>query len=149
MRGGWTYTPRATKEYMAHVALCASNAARKAGWEMVGRVPVTIRLKFVFEIPKSRKELKLGDPHLQKPDKDNCEKGILDGCTGVLWKDDSSGRSFISLRISVANTYILARLTWDIGSSRLMSTVGPLTRIETAPIITNTQKVDKGINHLV
>lgn len=56
---------------------------------MVGKVPVTVRLKFVFEIPKSRKELKVGDPHLQKPDKDNCEKGILDGCTGVLWKDDS------------------------------------------------------------
>ncbi len=73
---------------MAHVSLCASNAAAKSGWEMVQKVPVSIKLKFVFEIPKSRKELKVGDPHLQKPDIDNCEKGITDACTGILWKDD-------------------------------------------------------------
>ena len=88
MKGGWTYTPRATKEYMAHVSLCASNAAAKSGWEMVQKVPVSIKLKFVFEIPKSRKELRVGMPHLQKPDIDNCEKGITDSLSGILYKDD-------------------------------------------------------------
>ncbi|KKL18643.1 hypothetical protein LCGC14_2473480 [marine sediment metagenome] len=73
---------------MAHVSLCASNAAKKANWEMVQKVPITIKIKFVFEIPKSRKELKVGMPHLQKYDIDNCEKSILDACTGILWKDD-------------------------------------------------------------
>ena len=52
------------------------------------KVPISIKLKFVFEIPKSRKELKVGDPHLQKPDIDNCEKGITDSLTGIIYKDD-------------------------------------------------------------
>jgi Holliday junction resolvase RusA-like endonuclease len=55
---------------------------------MVQKVPISIKLKFVFEIPKSRKELKVGMPHLQKPDIDNCEKGITDSLTGIVYKDD-------------------------------------------------------------
>jgi Holliday junction resolvase RusA-like endonuclease len=44
-----------------------------------------IYLKFYMPIPKSRKRLVEGEPHLQRPDVDNMEKGILD----CLLKEDS------------------------------------------------------------
>lgn len=50
---------------------------------------VMLSLDFYFPIPKSRKELKPGDPHLQPPDCTNLLKNLEDGLKRVLFADDS------------------------------------------------------------
>jgi len=49
---------------------------------------VTLSLDFYFPIPKSRKDLKPGMPHLQDPDCTNLLKNAEDGLKRVLFTDD-------------------------------------------------------------
>jgi len=49
---------------------------------------VTLSLDFYFPIPKSRKELRPGDAHLQDPDCTNLLKNAEDGLKRVLFTDD-------------------------------------------------------------
>jgi len=61
--------------------------AAGAGWKPVSG-SVTLSLDFYFPIPKSRKELKPGDAHLQDPDCTNLLKNAEDGLKRVLFTDD-------------------------------------------------------------
>jgi Holliday junction resolvase RusA-like endonuclease len=75
-----------TEKYESFVSLCAMNAgvAQKTYTGVV-----TLKAIFRFPVPASRKKLKEGDWHTQRPDLDNCLKSILDGLNRVAWHDDS------------------------------------------------------------
>ncbi len=64
------------------------------GAQYIGDGPVEVEAYFDFPHPKSHygaKGLRPSAPlfHTSKPDVDNCIKGLLDACRGVLWKDDT------------------------------------------------------------
>jgi Holliday junction resolvase RusA-like endonuclease len=61
--------------------------AAGAGWKPASG-NVRLSLDFYFPIPKSRKELKPGDAHLQDPDCTNLLKNAEDGLKRVLFTDD-------------------------------------------------------------
>lgn len=71
-------------------------AAAKDKWDgktMEG--PLNVTMTFYFPRPKAHLkangDLRLGAPafHAQKPDRDNCEKAVLDALTGLgVFKDD-------------------------------------------------------------
>ena len=62
--------------------------AAGAGWKPISGA-VTLILDFQFPIPKSRKELTPGMPHLQDPDCTNLLKNYEDGLKRVLFTDDN------------------------------------------------------------
>lgn len=73
---------------------------RDLGGETFGKVPIYVGITFFFRRPKShwRKCKQLGETlksdapkwHTSKPDRDNCEKAILDALTTLgIWEDDS------------------------------------------------------------
>jgi len=78
-----TYTPKQTVEY-----------ERLIGWEYlankgkkhVGAINLSIRV--VFKIPKSRKDLIVGQSHTQRPDLDNICKSVTDSLNGLAYDDD-------------------------------------------------------------
>lgn len=85
------YTPEATVAYESLVRLAAAKA-------MAGRPPYTgairMRLHIVLPIPQSwsgvRQRRAAGGliAPTVKPDSDNVEKAIKDGCNGVVYRDD-------------------------------------------------------------
>lgn len=86
------FTPQKTVSYESAVVFAAGNA-------MNGRPlyekPVYVKIRALFEIPSSYSKKKrtaalMG--HLypaKKPDIDNIQKAVLDGCNKVVWKDDA------------------------------------------------------------
>ena len=80
------YTDKDQREYERFAAMCAQQGMQ--GHEkFVG--PCALYLKFYFEVPKSRaRKIQEGDWHPQRPDRDNCEKSIMDACNGIVWADD-------------------------------------------------------------
>lgn len=92
-QGGFvkTYDPPESAKYKKHVAEVAS--AYKT--EVLIDSEIRLTIDVYRKIPKSftKKKLKqIEDGELlptSKPDVDNLAKGIKDGITGVLWKDDS------------------------------------------------------------
>jgi Holliday junction resolvase RusA-like endonuclease len=80
----------------------AATVAAGAGYKPVsGRV--FLQLWFMFPIPKSRKELRPGDAHLQDPDSTNLLKAAEDGLKRVLFTDDNMVSS-----LNVAKSWIEA-----------------------------------------
>lgn len=93
-QGGYAraYDPLKSKVYKRLVAHYAVIAMRG---KPLFTGAVEVNLLFVFEPPKSwskkKKEAALsggGAWHIQKPDKDNLSKSILDGLTGICYADD-------------------------------------------------------------
>lgn len=53
--------------------------------------PLSVDIVFVFPRPKNRIWKTKPMPrerHTKKPDRDNCDKGVLDALSGLLWIDD-------------------------------------------------------------
>ena len=73
----------AWRKTVAQEAVVAAGAGYKPQSGMVA-----LSLDFYFPIPKSRKELRVGDPHLQDPDCTNLLKNCEDGLKRVLFTDD-------------------------------------------------------------
>src|SRR5580765_2986066 len=69
------------------IAMSATVAAGAGYKAMIG--PCSLHLDFYFPIPKSRKELQPGMPHLQDPDLTNLQKSSEDGLKRVLFVDDN------------------------------------------------------------
>ena len=86
------YTPAKTREYEKSVSVWAKDAMQ--GTKLIN-TPVAIDLVIVMPIPTSWPQWKKilaakGDlMPTAKPDADNIEKVIKDGCNGVVWHDDS------------------------------------------------------------
>jgi Holliday junction resolvase RusA-like endonuclease len=74
----------AWEKAIAMAALVAAGAGYKAA---IGAC--SLWLDFYFPIPKSRKELTPGMPHLQDPDTTNLLKAAEDGLKRVLFVDDN------------------------------------------------------------
>lgn len=85
------YTPDATRDWEKLVAVYAKQA-------MAGRAPlhgpVSLSVAFFMPVPPSwplwKRQMALAGliAHTTKPDWDNLEKGLADGCKGIAWVDD-------------------------------------------------------------
>ena len=86
------YTPTRTKEFEKVVGWCARWAMR--GKDMADG-PVSVNLLVGIEPPRKwtseMRRLLSEMPffHTRDPDADNIAKSVLDGCTGIIWKDDN------------------------------------------------------------
>jgi|SRR5882724_3638289 len=74
----------AWEKAIAMAAMVAAGAGYKPTFGAV-----TLTLDFHMPIPKSRKELKHGMPHLQDSDTTNLQKSCEDGLKKVLFMDDN------------------------------------------------------------
>lgn len=84
-RSGHAYTPARTAEYERLVALVATAARqREKAWPLDA--------KYAVEIIAYRAAC--------RGDADNIAKGALDGCNGVLWKDDGQ---VMDLRVRIVD----------------------------------------------
>lgn len=89
---GGVFTPAKTAAYESAVRFAA-------GQGMQGRPlfenPVGVKIRALFEIPasytKKKKALAASGQMFpaKKPDIDNIQKAVLDGCNKVVWKDDA------------------------------------------------------------
>jgi len=80
-RNGAAYVPTKTRRYKADIALWA---AKYFSAPLDG--PISISVQFCVKKPNRPKHPKFP---ITRPDADNFLKGILDGCNGIVWKDDS------------------------------------------------------------
>lgn len=78
-KGGHFYTPKATRDYEAHVNWHAFGALAKLPLEQRHAWP----RRATFEV-----ELRVVPGSAAFSDVDNVAKSILDGCNAVLWDDD-------------------------------------------------------------
>ena len=85
---GTTYTP---VETVSRTALVSKEALNHFDAPISG--PIRVDVIAVFKPAKSWSAKKtrevLGQPHTQKPDKDNVEKLVLDALNGIAYPDDS------------------------------------------------------------
>jgi Holliday junction resolvase RusA-like endonuclease len=85
-------TPAKTVAYEGLVSLAAGKAM---GGRDLMEGPVAVALELECQVPASWSKRKqqqalLGEIRpTSKPDADNTAKAILDGCNGVLWRDDA------------------------------------------------------------
>jgi len=84
-------TPQKTVAYEGLIA----HAARQAmGLRVLLDGPCAVRLDIVCQVPASWSQRKQADAiagrirPTTKPDIDNVEKAVFDGCNGVVWRDD-------------------------------------------------------------
>lgn len=89
---GGVYTPAKTAAYESVVRFAA-------GQGMIGHSlfenPVGVKIRACFAVPESytKKKKALAEQGrlfpAKKPDIDNIQKAVLDGCNKVVWKDDA------------------------------------------------------------
>ena len=84
---GVIYNKGRTVAWEKAIAMAALVAAGAGYQPMIGAC--SLWLDFYFPIPKSRKEVKPGMPHLQDPDTTNLLKAAEDGLKRVLFVDDN------------------------------------------------------------
>ena len=90
-KGVQTYDPKESAEYKKYVAKVAKEYAPEQLIESKILLFIDVYIKIPKSYTKKQREeiLKNDNAHLKKPDVDNLAKGIKDGITGVIWKDDS------------------------------------------------------------
>ena len=87
---GNVYTPDKTRGYEESVTAAALQVmAGRPMAEGFVRVTVSFYIPMPVSWTKKRQRETLGQHHLQKPDKDNFTKALLDACQGVIYRDDS------------------------------------------------------------
>lgn len=85
--------PKKCRDYKNKVALTAKKYVG-IDWELLNE-PLKVRMDFYREIPKSWSKKKTQQAingellPVTKPDIDNYVKAVLDGISGVVWKDDN------------------------------------------------------------
>jgi len=86
-----TYTPETTRQYEARVKQAYISAVGGKITIPVG-VAAQIEIIAIMPVPKSlpkyKKALLYGTPHMNKPDADNIAKAIIDGVNGTAVNDD-------------------------------------------------------------
>ena len=86
-RGGRVFTPQTT---LAFENTCALSYGNRHNF---GKDPISIKIIFNFEVPKSYTKKKClealkGIVRPGKNDIDNLVKSVLDGLNGIAWEDD-------------------------------------------------------------
>lgn len=88
-----TYDAKESRTYKAHVTRTASHYAPGELIDSAIELHVVIYRPLTSDIKRSKvqtaKALTGERKPIKKPDIENLVKGIMDGCTGVLWVDDS------------------------------------------------------------
>lgn len=88
-----TYDAKESRTYKAHVKKCAIPYAPKDLIDSAIELHVVIYRPLTSDIKRSKvqktRALNGERKPIKKPDIENLVKGIMDGCTGVLWADDS------------------------------------------------------------
>lgn len=88
-----TYDAKESRTYKAHVQKCAAPYAPEQLIDSAIELHVVIYRPLTSDIKRSKvqtaKALSGERKPIKKPDIENLVKGIMDGCTGVLWVDDS------------------------------------------------------------
>lgn len=83
----------------------------------VGKIPVPdeMHLTFGFPVPsswsKKKRAAMIGKPHRQRPDRDNCDKAVMDSLfeeDGGVWRGSqekvwASGKGFVKIRVVYLN----------------------------------------------
>ena len=78
-----TFTPKQTVEYERLIGWTyLANKGKKHSGALV------MNIRVVFKIPKTRKDLVVGQAHTQRPDLDNIAKIYNDSLNGVAYDDD-------------------------------------------------------------
>ena len=87
---------KTTGESKAHPIVAFKNAVRAAAKSAYGgdplSGPVLVAVEFVFPRPQGMVWKKRPMPrvrHIKRPDRDNCEKALLDAMKGLVFVDDS------------------------------------------------------------
>ena len=86
-RGGRVFTPQTT---LAFENTCALSYGNRHNF---GKDPISIKITFNFEVPKSYTKKKQQDAlngilRPSRNDIDNLVKSVLDGLNGIAWEDD-------------------------------------------------------------
>jgi Holliday junction resolvase RusA-like endonuclease len=106
-RNGHAFTDEKTRNYENLVKLLAMDAMEKAGATVTDK-PVKAIINAYFEIPKSYTKKKVqaiinGEIKPAKPDLDNLQKGLLDGCNKIVFKDDVQIYSISATKSYITN----------------------------------------------
>lgn len=81
-----TFTPDRTRNYENMVM----DAAREQFNSEPMDGPLSVTVTLYMPIPKSReRKLREGDPHVIRPDLDNCVKAVTDALNELVYEDDS------------------------------------------------------------
>src|SRR3990167_854307 len=105
-RSGFAYTPAKTRKYEAHVRLAAQET-RQGEPPLDGACSLTVLA--VLPVPQSwsqRKHARAVSGSIvptTRPDVDNFLKAALDGCNGIVYRDDSQ-----IISADVLKRYVLA-----------------------------------------
>jgi Holliday junction resolvase RusA-like endonuclease len=93
-----TYTPKKTSDFEGHVATAMAAALDRAG-HAGAKISGPVRLDLILAVPRTkdlaRVYKKTGKPvyppgllwHTKRPDRDNCEKAVMDGLNAFLSDD--------------------------------------------------------------
>lgn len=117
-KGGRVYTPTKTRHYEEQVQKAAIEAM---GTNKYNDAPVQVFMIAYMEIPKSYSQAKkkrclAGQHSPTRPDVDNILKAVLDGCNGIIYKDDRFVFDVRCIRRydDGHGPRLEARFTWDI-----------------------------------
>ncbi|PAF13686.1 hypothetical protein CHH59_12620 [Shouchella clausii] len=85
------YDPPTSRNYKQYVKLVASQYKPETPYEGEIELFVTVYKQIPKSMPKWRQELARAGKlrPVTKPDLDNYVKGIKDGMTGIIWRDDN------------------------------------------------------------
>lgn len=106
--------PKESKDYKAFVRLVAAEYAPE---ELIVE-PVKLNISVYRKIPKSFSKKKNNEAvegilrPITKPDIDNLVKGIKDGCSKVLWHDDSQVISLVANKYYSDNPRAEVTIEW-------------------------------------
>ena len=91
-RYGNRFTPPKTRDFEDRIK--AAWLTKYGTFSFPADVPLCVTTLAYFKLPKSwsnrKRQSLLGKPHLQKPDRDNIDKCILDGLQQVAFPDDKA-----------------------------------------------------------
>ena len=116
-KGGRVYTPSKTRQYEDQVQRAAIEAM---GTSKFNDAPVQVFMIAYMEIPKSYSQAKrnrcmMGQHSPTRPDSDNILKAVLDGCNGIIYRDDRFVFDVRCIRRydDGQGPRLEARFTWD------------------------------------
>lgn len=89
-KGGksWTYNPKSLeKKCVQGLLRDLIGGIKKYPYDT--NIPIELVIIAFFKIPKSRKNLLIGTPHIERPDGDNILKFYSDCMINIFYKDDA------------------------------------------------------------